>query len=70
MFALPPFIFLAVAVIYVTDVGGARQPMFDAYFGVVERLIKPVADDFREQSEENLRKQQERMATPAPAPSP
>jgi len=60
MFALPPFIFLAVAVVYVLDVGGARQPMADAYFGVVERLIQPVADDFQEQFEPK--------PTPTPAP--
>ncbi len=63
LFALPPFILLAVAVIYVSDVGGARQPMADAYFGIVERLITPVVDDFG--------KSFEPKPTPAPStPSP
>lgn len=69
LFALPPFILLAVAVIYVSDVGGARQPMADDYFGLVERLIRPVTDDYRERAEDNMRKQQERRLTPAPSAS-
>lgn len=52
-----------------SDVGGARQPMADDYFGLVERLIRPVTDDYRERAEDNMRKQQERRLTPAPSAS-
>ncbi|MDQ3610547.1 MAG: hypothetical protein M4D85_02880 [Actinomycetota bacterium] len=60
LFALPPFIFLAVAVVYVFDIDGARQPIFDAYLSVVEALVRPVAEDFG--------KSFEPKPTPAPTP--
>lgn len=51
VFKLGPLVLVAVAVMYVLNIGGARQPMADAYFGFVAWLIEPVADSFREQFE-------------------
>ncbi len=48
------------AVVYVFDIAGARQPIFDAYISLVEALIEPVAEDFGKSFEPK----------PTPAPSP
>lgn len=44
---LVPLAIVAVLLVYVFDVRGARQPMSDAYIGLVERVIAPVVEDFQ-----------------------
>ncbi len=57
---------LVVAAVYVSDVGGARQPMADAYFGAVRWALQPVLDRF----EENIAPSPSPTPSAAPTPSP
>lgn len=72
LLALPPFLFILCAIIYITDVGGARQVMIDAYTGAVKRVVTPLIDDLGDRADDNLREQQEqreRGLSPVPSPS-
>ena len=59
---------LAVGAVYVLDVGGAQQPMADAYISAVTAVTKPITDQYRENVEKTVQETSDK-SQPAPAAS-